>query len=233
VELSIVIPAYNEERRIEKTLITYSRYFGPKFGRHYEIIVVCDGCKDRTAEIVEAFSKKHPAVRFVAPSHKLGKGGGVLKGFGLAKGDIIGFVDADDAFDIAGVGRLVGIVQEGADAAIASKWIGRSFSQVTEPFSRKIASRGWNLILRLLFGLKVKDAQAGAKFFRREVVKGLPKMRCTGFEFDAELLWRITQKGYSITEMYISTTHVEGSTFKMRQINNMLINILKLRFNIL
>lgn len=233
MKLSIVIPAYNEERRIEKTLTSYVNYFGPRFGKDYEIIVVCDGCKDRTPDVVKEFSESHPAVRFAVPPSKLGKGGGVLKGFELAKGDVIGFVDADDAFDINGVGRLVELVQNGSDAAIASKWIGRPFMQVTEPFFRKIASRGWNLILRVLFGLTVKDAQAGAKFFRREVVKGLPKMRCMGFEFDAELLWRITQKGYSISELYIPTTHVEGSTFKMSQSFNMLVNILKLRFDIL
>jgi len=233
MKLSIVIPAYNEERRIEKTLTSYVNYFGPKFGKDYEIIVVCDGCKDNTPGIVKDFSGRHPVVRFTVPPNKLGKGGGVLKGFELAKGDVIGFVDADDAFNIDGVGKLVSLVQEGSDAAIASKWIGRNFFEVTEPFFRKIASRGWNLILHVLFGLTVRDAQAGAKFFKREVVKGLPPIRCKGFEFDAELLWRITQKGYSIKELYIPTTHVDGSTFKMSQSMNMLINILKLRFDIL
>jgi hypothetical protein len=82
-------------------------------------------------------------------------------------------------------------------------------------------------------GLNVKDAQAGAKFFKREVIRSLPKIRCKGFEFDADLLWRVSQMGYSIKEMYIPTTHVEGSTFKMREGINMLINILKLRFDIL
>jgi len=233
MKLSIIIPAYNEERRIEKTLTTYVNYFGPKLGNQYEIVVVCDGCKDKTADIVKNFSKEHGFVRHSEPQNKLGKGGGVLKGFELARGEIIGFVDADDAFDINGVGRLVELVESGYDCAIASKWIGRSFLQVTEPFSRKIASRGWNFILKILFGLKVKDAQAGAKFFKREVVKSLPPIRCSGFEFDAELLWHISQKGFTIKELYIPTTHVEGSTFKMRQSVNMLINILKLRLNIL
>lgn len=233
MKLSIVIPAYNEEKRIKKTLTTYVNYFGPKFKKQYEIVVVCDGCTDRTPDVVKNFSKKYKIIRCVTPFNKLGKGGGVLKGFEVAGGDIIGFVDADDAFEISGVGKLVDLVESGCDCAIASKWINRRFLEVTEPFSRKIASRGWNFILRLLFGLKVKDAQAGAKFFKRRVVKSLPTIRCRGFEFDAELLWRISQIGFSIKEVYIPTTHVEGSTFKMNQSINMLINILKLRLNIL
>ena len=233
MKLSIVIPAYNEEKRIEKTLNSYVNCFGPKYGDQYEIIVVCDGCKDRTPEITKKFSEKHKIVRLLAPPKRLGKGGGVIRGFEIAKGDIVGFVDADDAFEINGVEKLVEFVDSGCDCAIASKWVGRSFLRVTEPFFRKAASRVWNLIVRVLFGLKVADVQAGAKFLKHSVLKGLPSLHCAGFEFDAELLWRIMQKGHTIKELYIPTTHVEGSTFKISQSKNMLINILKLRLNIL
>lgn len=232
MKLSIIIPAYNEEKRIKKTLTSYATYFGPKFRKNYEIIVVCDGCKDRTPQIVKKFSQKHKNVRCLEYKKRLGKGGGIQKGFEVAGGDIIGFVDADDAFETGGVERLINLVDSGYDCAIASKWKRINFFQVTEPFFRKVASRVWNIILRGLFGLNVSDAQAGAKFLKRRVLDDLPPFRCTGFEFDAELLWHISQRGFSIKEVYIPTTHEKGSKFNMSQSINMLTNILKTRFNV-
>ena len=230
MKLSIVIPAYNEEKRIKKTLTSYTSHFDPIFKKNYEILVVCDGCIDNTAQVVKNFSRKHKNVLCLEFSNRAGKGGGVIRGFKAAKGDIIGFVDADDAFDINGVQKLINLVNSGHDFAIASKWKGRKFLQVTEPFSRKVASRVWNLIVRILFGLKVHDVQAGAKFLNRKVLEDLPPLHCTGFEFDAELLWRVSQKGFSIKELYIPSTHEEESKFRMRQSMNMLIGILKARF---
>jgi len=232
MKLSIIIPAYNEEKRIEKTLTSYVTHFNPRFKKNYEIIVVCDGCKDRTSQIVKNFSGKNKNVRCLESSKRLGKGGGVIKGFEAARGDIIGFVDADDAFEINGVERLINLVDSGYDCAIASKWKNRKFFQVTEPFFRKVVSRVWNFILRVLFSSNVSDAQAGTKFLKRKILDELPPFHCTGFEFDAELLWRISQRGFSIKEVYIPSTHVEESKFKMNQSINMLTNILKLRFNI-
>lgn len=232
MKLSIVIPAYNEEKRIKKTLISYTTYFNPKFGSKYEIIVVCDGCKDITPEIVKEFSVKQKNVKCLELPKRRGKGGGIVEGFKASRGNIIGFVDADDAFEISGVEKLINLVDSEYDCAIASKWRGKNFFQVTEPFSRKLASRIWNLILKILFGLKVSDAQAGAKFLKREVFMALPSFRCTGFEFDAELLWRVSQKGFSIKELYIPSIHVEESKFKMGQSIGMFTNILKSRFNI-
>lgn len=110
MKLSIIIPAYNEEKRIKKTLTSYVNHFSPKFRKNYEIIVVCDGCKDRTPQIVKKFSQKHKNIQCLEPSKRLGKGGGILKGFEVASGDIIGFIDADNAFEIDGVERLINIL---------------------------------------------------------------------------------------------------------------------------
>jgi len=232
MRLSIIIPAYNEEKRIEKTITSYINYFETPLRGEYEIIAVCDGCTDRTPQIVERISEKHKNIFCLRHPERLGKGGGILKSFEFVKGNIIGFVDADNAFEINGIERLINLVNSGYDCAIGSKWKGRGFFQVTEPFSRKIGSRIWNLILRILFNLRIDDAQAGAKFLRRKVLESLPPIRCTGFEFDAELLWRISQKKFSIKEIYIPTIHREHSKFKMMDSISMLINILKLRLNI-
>lgn len=232
MKLSIIIPAHNEEKRIKRTLTSYATYFGPKLRKNYEIIVVCDDCKDRTSQIVRNFSRRHKNVKCLDPRKKVGKGGAILIGFKAAKGNIVGFVDADDAFEIGGIKKLIDFADSEYDCAIASKWKGRSFFQVTEPFFRKVLSRVWNIILRVLFDLKISDTQAGAKFLKRGILASLPQFYCTGFEFDDELLWRISQSGFSIKEVYIPTIHKEGSKFKMIRSINMLINILKLRLNV-
>ena len=232
MRLSIIVPAYNEETRIEKTIKSYVDYFDVAFRGEYEIIAVCDGCTDRTPQIVERISEKHKNVFCLRHPERLGKGGGILKSFEIVQGDIIGFIDADNAFEINGVEKLVNLVDSGYDCAIGSKWKGRRFFQVTEPLLRRIGSRIWNLILRILFNLRIDDAQAGAKFFKRKVLESLPPIHCTGFEFDAELLWRISQKKFSIKEIYIPTMHREHGKFKMINSISMLINILKLRLNI-
>lgn len=232
MRLSVIIPAYNEERRIENTITSYVNYFDAASRGEYEIIAVCDGCTDRTPQIVEKISEKHKNVFCFRHPERLGKGGGILRSFKFAKGDIVGFVDADNAFEINGVEKLINLIDSGYDCAIGSKWKGRSFFQVTEPLFRKIGSRIWKLILRVLFGLRIDDAQAGAKFLRRKVLESLPPIRCTGFEFDAELLWRVSQRKFSIKEIYIPTRHREHGKFKMRDSISMLINILRLRLNI-
>jgi dolichol-phosphate mannosyltransferase len=234
MRLSIVIPAYNEEDRIGETLRSYVDFFGKRYGKDYEIIVVGDGCTDKTMQIVDEFSKLHGNVLGI-PNEKVGKGGVIREGFARAKGDIVGFVDADDSFDKEGVGGLVEKVGDGLDVAIASKWSSTKIDKVEEPLGRKLASRVWNLIVRSLFGLKIEDTQAGAKFMKREVVDAvLPKLRKkSGFEFDAELLWRVRQKGFSIEEIFIHSKHVKGSKFRMRKSLGMLVNILKVRFDIL
>jgi dolichol-phosphate mannosyltransferase len=234
LRLSIVIPAHNEEERIGETLRKYLDFFGKIYGNDYEIIVVGDGCTDGTMRIVGEFSKKHGNVRGIT-SEKVGKGGVIRRGFELAIGDIVGFVDADDSFDKDGIKSLIDRVGNGTDVAIASKWSKTSIRMVNEPLGRKLASRVWNIILRALLGLSIADTQAGAKFMRRDVVaRILPDMRKkSGFEFDAELLWRVKQNGFYIEEVFIPSEHVSGSKFHMRQSLSMLANILKVRFGIL
>lgn len=232
MKLSVVIPAYNEEKRIAGTLDAYLAALDSEFRGDYEVPVVCDGCVDRTPEIVRSFEARHPAVRLLTFPRRLGKGGGVLAGFEASRGEIVGFVDADGAFPAGDVLRLIRAVAAGADCAIASKWKGRRFFKVSEPFFRKAGSRVLSVFLRLAFGLRQVDTQAGCKFFNGTVLRSLPPLRCRGWEFDVELLWRVKQRQGRIEELFVPTRHVEGSKFRMSGTARMFWNLVKLRLGL-
>lgn len=230
LKLSLIIPTHNEELRIGKTLHNYLFHLQKHLPREFEIIVVLNDCHDKSQEIVKAFAQKYKEVRYVDISEAIGKGGAVLEGFKIAKGKIIGFLDADDAFDLTAVQVMIDeLLKEEIDCLIASKWKGIRFSAVNEPFFRKILSRGWNTLAQIVLGIKVEDTQAGAKFLRRDVFNTISHdFICRGFDFDIELLLRLKQKRCSIKEQYVPNKHIPGSTFSLKHIPKMFRDLLKL-----
>lgn len=228
MDLSIVVPTYNEEKRIGKTLRNYTSFFKSKKIK-YELIVVCNGCRDNTIKIVKHFIKKNKNVKVFDYKDKIGKGGAVLEGFKKAMGENIGFLDADDSFDLE---RLYGALIKNLgkyDCVIASKWKDQKFFNVTESTTKKILSRCWNLLIKVLFCLKIKDIQAGAKFLTKKALNSIDlNFICNGFEFDVELLVKLTKKGNKIKEVYIPSHDVENSRFSFKYIPSMFFNLLKL-----
>jgi len=226
---SLIIPSYNEESRIGGALNSYVNYFEANYPE-YEMIVVCDGCVDKTAEIVLKHSDDNPKIRCVAYEDRRGKGGAITKGFNEAEGEVIGFIDADDAFELEYFKEVLNKFEEGFDCVIASKWKGKHFWGVKEPLVRKTASRVWNLISRILFSLNFHDTQGGMKFLRKNIwdeIKGECETR--GFEFDVELLWRLKKHKFKVFEIYVPSKHREGSTFNLKNSLDMFIHILKIR----
>ena len=145
-ELSLIIPAHNEEKRILNTLKVYTKFFGDLI-KNFEIIVVCNNSSDKTAEVVSEFSKENKSVRLIDIPYKIGKGGAILEGFKYVNYDNCGFIDADDAFEQEDLKKMLEAL-DNSDVAIASKWKDKTFSQVKEPFSRKLLSRGWNQLIK-------------------------------------------------------------------------------------
>lgn len=216
-ELSLIIPAHNEENRILRTLNVYTKFFGDLVDK-LEIVVVCNNCTDSTAEIVGEFAKKNDVVKLMNIPEKIGKGGAVIAGLKEAKHDYCGFIDADDAFELDDLKRLVKELEE-SDVAIASKWRGKRFSEVREPFTRKVLSRGWNFLVGMMMGLEFGDTQAGAKFFSKEAFDKIDKnFLCNGFEFDVELLWKFKKKNLKMSEVAVRTRHMPDSSFRVNQI---------------
>jgi len=228
MELSLIIPAYNEELRIERTIISYVTNLKERF-KDFEILVILNGCKDNTLEVVKELQKKYPEyVKYKNYEEAIGKGGAIVEGLKISQGDIIGFVDADDAFDVQEIIKIIGLLDEN-DCVIASKWKDKSFTKVTEPFTRKFFSRGWNLLVRTTLGLNFKDTQAGAKFFKKKVKDAIgDNFICKQFAFDAELLFKIKEKNFKIIELYIHSKHMEGSTFKLKYSLQMFTDLMRI-----
>ncbi len=229
MNLSLVVPAYNEEQRIVPTLEKYCAFF-PKVTDKLEVIVVVNGSTDSTLVRVNEYRKKFPFVRTINVSEKIGKGGALIVGLHAAQYDIMGFLDADDAFELD---RLIPLLKEldakKVDVAIASKWKGRSFWQVNEPFSRKVMSRVWNFLSRTFLHLPFTDTQAGAKFFRKEAWDTLPKNFIgRGFEFDVDLLDRFWYQAYRIKEFYVPSKHKQLSTFSVKHTFSMFVNLMRI-----
>jgi glycosyltransferase involved in cell wall biosynthesis len=223
--VSIVIPAHNEERGIEETVIEIADNF-----RSAEIIVVCNGCSDKT--YAAARKIKRPNVEVLNFHERIGKGGAIIEGFKVASGDVVGFVDADGSFRAEDIQKIIdGTKKHGA--AIASKWKGKDFFEVQSRLSRKIGSRGWNLLSGLIADLDLSDTQAGLKFFRRDVLdKVLDKgFVCRGFDFDVELLYRVKKAGFKIKETYVPIRDGGKSTFDMRNSPKMFVNLMRFHFS--
>lgn len=225
--LSIVFAAYNEEKRIKRTLSEYCAYFS-----FAEIIVVCNGCKDNTVSVVEQLMKRFHNIKLLVFPEMLGKGGAIIEGLKVARGKIIGFSDADGAYPPSEFEKLLRKIKGGYPVVIASRRIkkGKGRKESGESLERSIASRLFNIFVNNLFYLQLTDTQAGAKVFKREVIKRvLPKLKCRGYEFDVELLWKIKVEGYRIKEVPINWTHVSGSRFNLFDVPKMTASLIKLR----
>jgi len=227
--LSIIIPAWNEEERIGRTLSEYINYFSGKYCYDFEMIVVMDGCTDRTPTIVEEFSKNYPQVKYLIFPERLGKGGGIIEGFKVAAGNVVAFTDADGATEPKELDKLIGM--EDYDVSIGSRWLDGSTIMLNEPLPRRAASRGFNLMVRLLFGLPFKDTQCGAKAFKSYVVKDvINDLGLTNFAFDIDLLCRAMEKGYKVREIPLTWRHSKNSKLNLRKvIPTMFLSVIALR----
>ncbi len=222
-KISIIVPAYNEGKRIESTLRSLFTIFPSE-----EIIVVSNGSVDNTIEILKTWKNKHANLKYVEFPEKLGKGGAIIEGLRLANGDLIGFIDADDAFDLNYIGNFLSDSSD-YDCIISSKWKGKNIFQVNEPFLRKVLSRAWNILVRILLGLNYYDTQAGAKFFKNQVKEKIgDNFISKGFAFDVELLYKIKKNNFRVKEVYVPSKFIEGSTFKLKHCKSMFLDLLRM-----
>lgn len=215
--LSLMIPARNAERRIAETLEAYVTHFSTEYFQDFEIIVVTNGCTDRTSEIVSECCTRFPQLSLKELGDVAGKGRALLQGFRIARGDTLAFVDADGSAGPEELHRLIEELGED-DGVIGSRWLPGSNVPVKQPLARRIASRGFNLLVRLLFGLPFKDTQCGAKVFRKRAIdRVLPELQVTDFAFDVELLYRLKKTGHRVKEVPITWEDKEGSTLNLRR----------------
>jgi dolichyl-phosphate beta-glucosyltransferase len=229
---SIVIPAYNEARRIPGTLQPILAFIAAK-GWDAEVIVVNDGSTDNTADVVRSFSAVSPTLCLIDNLVNYGKGQSIRDGVRRATGDIILFADADNSTPIEDAEKLVQAIEEGADIAIGSRWVKRSLQVRPQPLHRRLNGRVYNLLLRGILGLDYKDTQNGFKAFTRSAAKTVFGLqRIGGWGFDAEVLYLAKKFGFKVREIPVEYTYfAEGSKIRpYRDGARMLTELLKVRW---
>lgn len=228
--LSIIMPAHNEAGRIAITLEDYIAYFIREYHQDFEMVVVADGCTDQTAAIVDKYSRQFPQIRSVTLKRKLGKGKAINEGFKIANGGIIVLIDADGATPPQELSKLILELRDN-DGAIGSRWLPESNIVTKQSWARRIASRGFNLLVRILFVFPFKDTQCGAKAFRKQSVDGvMNQLETAGYSFDVELLYRLKKKGCKIKEVPITWEEKGGSHLSLiRIIPRMFLAVIKVR----
>jgi glycosyltransferase involved in cell wall biosynthesis len=195
--IDITIPAYNEEKRIGKTLDAYLDFFDD-----VRLTVVLNGCVDGTENVVrERVQKNEERVRMIVVHEAIGKGAAIVRGWEESSGALVGFVDADGATSPEEFSQLIDAM-DGQDGTIASRFI--DGAQVHERTSRlrTLMSHGFIALVRFLFKMPFRDTQCGAKLFRANVVQAvLPHLTRTDMTFDVELLWLVHNRGYAVQEV--------------------------------
>jgi glycosyltransferase involved in cell wall biosynthesis len=215
--LSIIIPAYNEQVRLPKTLERIEKYLHENAWEFHEVIVVDDGSTDGTADAAEAFARENPHVRVLRNPGNRGKGYSVRHGMLSARGEWRLFTDADLSAPIEELEKLWCTVTQGKDqVAIGSRALDRSLIGVHQPGMRETFGRIFNGVMRAATGLPIADTQCGFKLFRADVAEEVfSRQTLERFGFDAEVLYIAFRRGYSIAEIPVVWNHVDGSKVSM------------------
>ena len=222
--LSLVIPAYNEEKRIGETLRRVGTYFSTISSYRrlmmplpVEVIVVINNTTDHTQDIVNHYAEKYPFISSINIAAKTNKGGAVAIGFEHAQGEYVAFIDADGSSSPREIMKLYeSLVTKNADVAIANRYNSHSLISGNMPLARTIFSRLFNFFgVRLLFGLPYTDTQCGLKLFKADVAKTLAsKFVSTGWTFDLNLILLAKHLGYKVVEVPTVWIYRPGSTLR-------------------
>lgn len=209
-ELSIIIPAYNEEERLGRALARIRDYFAnrPVGPGGIEILVVDDGSTDGTARIAREWAGQNPSMRLVSNGENRGKGYSVRHGMIEARGRIAIFTDADLSSPIEESEKLLAAIEAGNDVAIGSRAIDRSLIAVHQSRFREIAGMIFNGLVRLFTGLPIHDTQCGFKAFVRKPCKIVfEQQRIERFGFDPEVLFLARRHGLRTAEVPVRWAH--------------------------
>lgn len=214
LELSVVVPAFNEERRLGRTLADIVAYLTSR-RLAYELIVVDDGSRDGTSALVRELAAVHAEIRLIRLPENCGKGYAVRTGVVNTRGARVLFADADGATPIAEVERLKAALAA-ADIAIGSRALAGSEVRVEARWYRRIIGRVFHALVTGLTVSGFRDTQCGFKLFDGAVAHDLfSSMRMGGFSFDVELLMMARRRGYRVAEVAVNWVHQPGSQVRI------------------
>jgi dolichol-phosphate mannosyltransferase len=226
-ELSLVMPAYNEEKNI-RLVIERADDVARQMGLRYELIVVDDGSVDNTKVEVEGCARINGHVKVASYNNNVGKGFALRTGFSLAVGDLVIFMDSDADIDPKQVAYYINALKD-ADVVVASKW--HPQSKLDTPLTRRILSRGFNALVKLLVGLRFSDTQTGLKAIRREALAGVfPRLTVKRYAFDVELLALANLLRLKVVELPINIRL--RSLFSFREVWRMFLDLLGITYRL-
>jgi dolichyl-phosphate beta-glucosyltransferase len=230
-DVSVVVPALNEEKRLEGPLRDTVGYFRTR-GTASEVIVVDDGSTDGTSALVRRLSAEYPEIRLIRLPENRGKGFAVRAGMVNATGRRLLFADADGATPIAEIARLEAELDAGADLAVGSR-AKPGEVEVVARWYRRVIGRIFHALVRTLTIRSVVDTQCGFKLFEADVAHDLfSTMRMAGFSFDVEILVMAERRGYRIAEVPVNWTHVPGSRVNLAVDSlRMAVDLVRIRAN--
>ncbi len=202
--VSVVMPAYNEAPNVAQAVASAVAAM-EKITPDYEVIVVDDGSRDGTSDVVKGLIPQYPKLRLVRNDPNRGYGGALRAGFETATKDLILFAPADNQFELEEAPRLLAMIEQGADIASGHR------TERNDPFMRKVNAFGWNMLIRILFGYLCHDIDCGFKVFRRHILERVP-LQSNGAMIDTELLAGAKARGFIIREAPV--THLPRTAGK-------------------
>ena len=212
--LLLLIPAYNEEKRIEPTLRDYAQFFRGNYQGKFQLVVVLNGCRDDTLGVVNRVTKEFSEISALNFPDPIGKGGALIEGLKLApNADLIGYVDADGATGPDAFAKLVHLTAQ-ADCVIGSRWLPGAVLHQSQTWTRRFFSRVFHAIVRLLFWRRMnfQDTQCPAKVMRRSAVEKVhSSLRIADLAFDVNLLYVLKREGFRVLEVPTEWTDKVGS----------------------
>ena len=233
IYLSVVIPAYNEEKRIKKTLLEADKFLSSR-NYSYEIIVADDGSSDGTVELIKNLSKDIKNLRVIDNQENHGKGYVVRQGLMEAKGKYRLFMDADNATTVDQVQNLLPFFKEGYDVAIGDRELKGSQIKKHQPFYKEMLGDLGNLLIQALAVPGIKDTQCGFKCFSAELVENIfPKLKIDRWGFDIEILALAKKFSYKIKTVPVVWINDEESKVSMSGYVNTLKELFQIKWNMM
>lgn len=224
----LLIPAYNEEQRIEPVLRDFARYFRDHYAGRFQLVVVLNGCVDDTLGVVRRVQADCPEISALEFREPIGKGGALIEGLKLAPAaDLIGYVDADGATPPQAFLDLVTRCRGEVDCVIGSRWLPGAVLHQSQTWVRRFTSRVFHAIVEILFWMGIQDTQCPAKVMRRQVVERIyPALRIADLAFDVNLVYAIKREGFRLREVPTEWTDKIGSKVTQRLLRSSLVMFL-------
>jgi len=234
MKISVIIPAYNEENRITPTIDNVVEYLDILAKDNYEIIVVLDGSKDKTLEVMTKLSKKYNRIKIIDNKINRGKGAVVKQGILESKGEYVLFMDADNSTHIDELDKILPVIQQGTDIVVGSRDIKGSKVEIRQARYKEILGDLGNWWIQILLVGGIQDTQCGFKAFSGDTARHIfAKLSMRGWSFDIELLALARYFGYKIKEMPVVWYNDDNSHVTLKDYIKVLIDTFIIKYRLL